>query len=68
MTKISLASDHAGFEYKEAIKLHLESKGITIEDFGTYSAEPVDYPKFVHAAAQIWGNRRARQNKYRSLQ
>ena len=52
MTKISLASDHAGFEYKEAIRLHLESKGITVEDFGTYSTEPVDYPKFVHAAAQ----------------
>lgn len=49
---VSLASDHAGFEYKEAIKLHLESKGIAVEDFGTYTTEPVDYPKYVHAAAQ----------------
>lgn len=52
MTKISIASDHAGFEYKEAIKSHLESKGIIVEDFGTHSAEPVDYPDFIRPAAR----------------
>ena len=52
MTIISLASDHAGFDYKEAIKNHLESKGFKVKDFGTYSSEPVDYPKFINAAAQ----------------
>jgi ribose 5-phosphate isomerase B len=52
MTTISLASDHAGFDFKEAIKGHLESNGFNVEDFGTYSNEPVDYPKFVNAAAQ----------------
>jgi len=49
---ISLASDHAGFDYKEAIKGHLESEGISVKDFGTYSNDPVDYPRFVNAAAQ----------------
>jgi hypothetical protein len=38
------ASDHAGFEYKAVLKSPLESKGITVEDFGTDSADPVDYP------------------------
>lgn len=52
MTTISIASDHAGFNYKEAIKCHLESKGLIVKDFGTNSEESVDYPKFVRAAAQ----------------
>ncbi|GGG60235.1 ribose 5-phosphate isomerase B [Pseudohongiella nitratireducens] len=56
MTSISLASDHAGFEYKEAIKSHLETKGIHVEDFGTYSTDPVDYPDFVKGAAQAVAN------------
>ena len=52
MTSIAIASDHAGFEYKAILKSHLESKGIKVEDFGTHSAEPVDYPDFVRAAAR----------------
>lgn len=52
MISIAIASDHAGFEYKEAIKSHLESKEILIEDFGTYSTEPVDYPGYIRAAAR----------------
>lgn len=44
---IASASDHAGFECKEAIKLYLAAR-----DFGTYSTEPVDYPEFVRAAAR----------------
>jgi ribose 5-phosphate isomerase B len=49
---IAIASDHAGYEYKEAIKSHLNSNGIGVRDFGTDSARPVDYPKFVQSAAQ----------------
>lgn len=52
MTKISIASDHAGFEYKNIIKSHLESKGFTVEDFGTDSIEPVDYVEYVREAAK----------------
>jgi ribose 5-phosphate isomerase B len=52
MKTIAIASDHAGFEYKEALKAHLEEKGIHIEDFGTHSTEPVDYPSFVRSAAK----------------
>ena len=52
MTSVAIASDHAGFEYKAILKAHLESKGIKVEDFGTHSADPVDYPDFVRAAAR----------------
>ena len=47
-----MASDHAGFEYKAILKSHLESKGIQVKDFGTYSTDSVDYPDFVRPAAE----------------
>src|SRR4051812_22240354 len=50
--KIALASDHAGFEYKERIKSLLTQLGHEVRDFGAYSNERVDYPKFIRPAAQ----------------
>ena len=50
--KISLGCDHAGFAYKESIKLLLQNKGIKTKDFGTFSEESVDYPDFVRPAAE----------------
>lgn len=50
MVKIAIASDHAGFEYKEIIKNHLKDR-FEIQDFGTHSLDSVDYPDFVHPAA-----------------
>jgi ribose 5-phosphate isomerase B len=49
--RISLASDHAGFDYKEQIASHLQSGGFEVLDFGTRSADPVDYPDFIRPAA-----------------
>ncbi len=52
MQKIVLASDHAGFELKEKIYQHLQSKNVIIEDVGTFSTESMDYPDTIHLAAQ----------------
>jgi ribose 5-phosphate isomerase B len=49
---IALASDHAGFRYKEKIKELLKSLDLQYRDFGTDSPEPTDYPDFAHAAAE----------------
>jgi ribose 5-phosphate isomerase B len=49
--KIALASDHAGFAYKEIIKEQLLGLGCEVLDFGTDSDLPCDYPDFVHPAA-----------------
>jgi len=49
--KIGIGSDHAGFEYKEAIKQHLREAGHEVVDFGTHSTEPVDYPLFIRPVA-----------------
>ncbi len=51
MKKIGIACDHAGFEYKEKVKVLLEEKGYTVSDFGCYSEESVDYPDFAHQLA-----------------
>lgn len=51
MRTIAIASDHAGYELKQLIAAHLKSRGYTVNDFGTASAEPVDYPDFIRPAA-----------------
>ena len=50
--KIAIASDHAGFQYKEAIKEHLIKKGLSVMDCGTDSEESCDYPDFIQLAAK----------------
>ncbi|HEX4667373.1 MAG TPA: ribose 5-phosphate isomerase B [Chthoniobacterales bacterium] len=50
--KIALGSDHAGFRLKEKVKELLNSLGHEVEDFGTTSETPVDYPKFIVPAAE----------------
>ena len=50
--KISLGTDHAGFELKEAIKAWLLEKGYTVNDFGCHSSESTDYPLFVRPATE----------------
>jgi ribose 5-phosphate isomerase B len=51
--KIALASDHAGFAYKERIKSYLLGVGHEVRDFGTTSEAPVDYPLFIRPAAEV---------------
>lgn len=48
---VAIGSDHAGFEYKTALIAYLEQKGYTAKDFGTYSADSVDYPDYAHPVA-----------------
>ncbi|HOG94523.1 MAG TPA: RpiB/LacA/LacB family sugar-phosphate isomerase, partial [Opitutaceae bacterium] len=49
---IAIGSDHAGFQYKEAIKAMLLAEGHTVRDFGTYSAASCDYPDFIRPTAE----------------
>ena len=50
--RIAIGSDHAGFQYKEAIKAMLLAEGHTVRDFGTHSSESCDYPDFVRPTAE----------------
>ena len=56
---IAVASDHAGFTFKESVKELLGDMGYTILDLGTYSAQSVDYPDFADALAGALDDGRA---------
>lgn len=49
---IAIGSDHAGFELKGDIIVHLIEKGFEITDCGPDSADSVDYPDFAHEVAK----------------
>lgn len=57
---ISIGSDHAGFVYKEAIKVMLMAEGHDVVDVGTTSEERADYPDYGIAAATLVANGTAR--------
>jgi ribose 5-phosphate isomerase B len=56
---VAIGSDHAGFNYKEAIISFLDGKNVTWKDFGTDSTESVDYPDFAHPVAEAVENNEA---------
>lgn len=51
--RIALGADHGGFELKEAIKSYLRQRSYVVEDCGTQGTQPVDYPVYAHAVAQL---------------
>lgn len=49
--KIAIGCDHAGFIYKDDLVAMLQSQGHMVLDYGTHSADSVDYPEFAHAVS-----------------
>jgi ribose 5-phosphate isomerase B len=47
--KIAIGADHAGFDYKQALAQAVSPA--EVKDFGTCSADSVDYPDFAHPVA-----------------
>ena len=52
MSKLLIASDHAGFPLKEKLKSYLEKEGIAVKDLGTHSLERCDYPEYAYELAK----------------
>lgn len=50
--RIAVASDHAGFEFKQRLVRELEALDHAVTDFGTDSKESCDYPDFAIPAAR----------------
>src|SRR6266481_4019601 len=49
--RITIASDHAGYELKQLLIESLRQQGHEIKDAGTHSTAPVDYPDYAEAVA-----------------
>ena len=49
---IAMASDHAGFDYKEKLKTLLDELHQPYRDFGPATNERTDYPDWGHKAAE----------------
>ena len=50
--RIAIGADHAGFTLKQHLKATLARLGHQVEDLGTHSEEPVDYPPICAAVAR----------------
>ena len=50
--RVSIGADHAGYRLKEELKGLLKELGHEVEDLGTHSEEPTDYPPICAAVAR----------------
>ena len=50
---VAMGSDHAGYRLKLDLGEFLKEEGHEIQDLGTHSEEPVDYPPFCAAAGHV---------------
>jgi len=57
--RLALASDHAGYDLKQELLALLKGWGHQVEDLGTHSKEPVDYPDAAEAVAAALRDDRA---------
>lgn len=57
--RLALASDHAGYDLKQELLAVLRGKGHEVEDLGTHSKDPVDYPDAAEAVAEALRDGRA---------
>jgi ribose 5-phosphate isomerase B len=57
--RVAIGADHAGFVLKEHLKQTLQRLGHAVDDRGTHSEEPVDYPPICIDVATRVAERRA---------
>jgi ribose 5-phosphate isomerase B len=50
--RIVIGSDHAGFDLKETVGVHLRELGHEVTDVGTFNTDPVDYPDYAEAVGK----------------
>ena len=49
---VAIASDHTGIALRRALVAFLRGRGLTVQDLGTDSADPVDYPDVAASVAR----------------
>jgi ribose 5-phosphate isomerase B len=51
--RVAIGSDHGGLALKAAITAALRGKGVAVDDLGTLTADPVDYPDTAARVAKV---------------
>jgi ribose 5-phosphate isomerase B len=59
--RIPIASDHAGYELKERLRVALHAAGFDVDDIGTHGTASTDYPDYAHPLAQQVSEGRVRR-------
>ena len=54
---IAIGSDHAGYQLKERLKVHLIGNKFGIKDFGVFSETSTDYPDIAHPISEAIENK-----------
>lgn len=54
--RVAVASDHAGIKLRQALVAFLRGRGLAINDLGTDSTEPVDYPDIAASVGRLVAN------------
>jgi len=54
---VAIASDHTGIVLRSTLIAFLRSRGLSVNDLGTHSPEPVDYPDIAAAVADLVARR-----------
>lgn len=49
---IAIGCDEAAYDLKEELKRHLEARGVTLDDFGTFDGAAVLYPNIAFAVGE----------------
>ena len=57
--RLAIASDHTGIELRRSLVAFLRGRGLTVNDLGTDSLEPVDYPDVAASVARTVARREA---------
>lgn len=51
--KLAIATDHAGFDFKEAMASFLRDEGHEVLDLGAFNKQPSDYPDFAEKLGKL---------------
>jgi ribose 5-phosphate isomerase B len=57
--RIAIASDHTGIKLRRDLVAFLRGRGLAVQDLGTDTADPVDYPDVAASVARIVARREA---------
>jgi ribose 5-phosphate isomerase B len=50
--RVAVGADHAGYELKQHLVAWLRAQGHDVDDLGTHSTAPVDYPDYAEAVGR----------------